>query len=360
MQKKILAGTFILAALTLFLVLGALNVTAQGPTATNTEPWTADYTWGEVRQIQPQQALWFKFDYGSDKKPVSIALPEGRTIGLEFRVYTLDQVLRLDQEDKFVGNGTSVLVRCDEGKCLSSHLTWKGTFLAAGPYFVKVSNPGSRWVSFQLLIAGEGVSLGPPIPPTPTPTVPPPPPPPPPPAVVITAPITLTTPLTLTVPTTTTTVTTPTLPVVVAPVVPVAPSVQSVPPPPTNNSPYFALVVPDNREQTIGPSGSLWYRFGYGGDRSSVLIVLPSGNATGVGFRVYTPDQAANYTDKKFIGIGTTGKIACETGKCTSDDLAWKGAFPVPGNYFIEVVNNTDKERTFRLMIRGDNINIED
>ncbi|CAG0946306.1 hypothetical protein ANRL1_02898 [Anaerolineae bacterium] len=358
MQKKILAGTIILAALTLFLGLGALNVTAQGPTATNTEPWTAEFTWGEPRTIQPGQALWFKFDYGSDKKPVSIALPEGKVLGLEFRVYTLEQVLRLDQEDKFIGRGTSIQVSCDEGKCLSAHLTWKGAFPGAGPVFVQVRNPQSRWLTFQLLIAGESVSLGPPIPPTPTPTVPPPPPPPP--TVVVTTPITLTTPLTVTVPTTTTTVTTPTLPVVVAPAVPVVPSVQSVPPPPTNNSPYFALVVPDNREQTVGPSGSLWYRFGYGGDRSSVLIVLPSGNATGVGFRVYTPDQAANYTDKKFVGIGTTGKIACETGKCTSDDLAWKGAFPVSGNYFIEVVNNTDKERTFRLIIRGDNINIED
>jgi hypothetical protein len=146
----------------------------------------------------------------------------------------------------------------------------------------------------------------------------------------------------------------------VAPVAPVAPAVQSVPPPPTNDSPYFALTVPDNRDQTIAANASLWYKFGYGGDRSSVLIVLPNGNAIGVGFHVYTPDQAARYTDGKFIGSGNTGKIACETGKCTSDDLAWKGAFPVAGNYFIEVVNNTAKERTFRLSIRGDNINIED
>ncbi|MBI5650950.1 MAG: hypothetical protein HZC40_10985 [Chloroflexi bacterium] len=269
-----------------------------------------------------------------------------------------DQVLRLDQEDKFVGRGTAMMVPCDTGRCQSAHLSWQGGFPTGGPYFVQVLNPTDRWLTMQLFIGGTGVSLGPVLPPTPTPT-----------ATLVPAPVVapVTAPVTTTTPTTTTilptTPVTPVVPVVVAPpVVPVAPVVPVVPVEvaPKNDSPYFAIMVPDNREQTVAAGSRLWYKFGYGGDKTPVLVVLRLGNAIGVGFRVYTQEQADKYTDQKFIGIGTTGKIACETGRCTSDDLSWKGGFPVPGSYYIEVVNNTDKERTFVLNIQGTNIDIEE
>jgi len=354
MKNKFVVGTLLLATLVLFLAAGALNVSAQAPV--NDQPWTAVYTFGEPRRIEAGQTLWFKFDYNGDKTPITIMLSDARTIGLEFRVYTLDQVLRLDQEDKFVGRGTAMMVPCESGKCQSAHLSWQGGFPTGGPYFVQVQNPKDRWLTMQLFIGGTGVSLGPVIEPTPVPT-----------ATLVPVPVAapVTAPVTTTTPTTTTllptTPVTPVVPVVVAP--PVAPVVPVVPVAPVqvapkNDSPYFAIMVPDNREQTIAANARLWYKFGYGGDKSTVLVVLRLGNAIGVGFRVYTQEQADKYTDQKFIGIGTTGKTACETGKCTSDDLSWKGGFPVSGTYYIEVVNNTDKERTFTLTIVGTNINI--
>ncbi len=356
MKNKILLGAFLLLALALVVGAGALSVAAQTPP--NDQPWLAVYTYGEARQIQARSTQWFVFDYKGDRTPINIELAEGRILGLEMRVYTLDQVLRLDQEDKPIGRGTSPNVVCDTGTCQSAHLVWQGGFAMGGPYFVQVNNPNDRWLTMHLRISGEGVSLGPQIPPTPTPTMPAPVVPVAPivPVVPIspTVPMTPTTPLTLTTPTTTTLVAPPVVPP--APVV-VAP-VPTVPPPPKNDSPFFAMLVPDNKEQTIAANGRLWYKFSYGGDRSNILIVLPVGNATGVSFRVYTQEQADKYTDQKFIGQGSTGKIACETGTCTSDDLAWQGAFFVPGKYYIEVVNTMDKERTFKLLIRGTNINI--
>lgn len=349
MKNKLVLGALMVTALVAVLTIGALGVSAQTPP--NDQPWTAVYTYGEPRRIEARATQWFMFDYKGDKTPINIRLAEGRLLGLEMRVYTLDQVLRLDQEDKPVGLGTSPNVVCDTGTCQSVHLHWQGGFAMGGPYFVQVNNHNDRWLTIQLFISGEGVSLGPQIPPTPTPTVP---------APVIpvapivpVVPISPTVPMTPTTPTTTTVIAPPPAPVVVAPV-------PTVPPPPKNDSPYFAMLVPDNKEQTIAANGRLWYKFSYGGDRTNILIVLPVGNATGVNFRVYTQEQADKYTDQKFIGQGSTGKIACETGTCTSDDFAWQGAFSVPGKYYIEVVNNMDKERTFKLLIRGTNINILD
>lgn len=353
MKNKIWLGVSLFVALALLLGAGALSVAAQTPP--NDQPWLAVYTYGEPRQIQARSTQWFVFDYKGDKTPITIELAEGRNLGLEMRVYTLDQVLRLDQEDKPIGRGTSPNVTCDGGgTCQSVHLVWQGGFTMGGPYFVQINNPNDRWLTIQLRISGEGVSLGPQIPPTPTPTVPMPPTVPAP--IVPVTPVTPTAPITLTTPSTTTLVAPPVAPP--APVV-VAP-VPTVPPPPKNDSPYFAMMVPDNKDQTIAANARLWYKFFYGGDKSSVLIVLPLGNAIGVNFRVYTQEQADKYTDQKFIGQGNTGKIACETGTCSSDDLGWKGAFPGPGIYYIEVVNNLDKSRTFKLHIEGTNINIEE
>ncbi|MBI5300781.1 MAG: hypothetical protein HY868_01490 [Chloroflexi bacterium] len=356
MKNKVLLGSLVVLALGLLLGVSAWGVAAQTPTP-NDQPWLAVYTYGEPRRIEANSAQWFIFDYKGDRTPITVMLSEGRILGLEFRVYTLDQVLHLDQEDKSVGRGTPPKVACDvDGSCQSAHLQWQGGFALNGPYFVKVTNPNDRWLTIRLYISGEGVTLGPQIPPTPTPTLPAPtaiplivP------ATPVTpiVPFTTTVPLTTTTPTTTTTVVAPPAPVVVAPV-------PTVPPPPKNDSPYFALMVPDNKEQTISANGRLWYRFYYGGDRSNVLIVLPVGRAIGVNFRVYTQEQASKYTDEKFVGQGNTGKIACDTGTCTSDDYAWQGAFFSSGMYYIEVVNNLDKERTFKLIIRGTNINIEE
>jgi hypothetical protein len=339
MKNRISLGAALVVtavACALFLGLGTLNVAAQTPL--NDSPWNAIYTHGETRPIQAQTTLWFKFEYGANRKPVEIILPLGRAIGLKFDVYTAQQAAHYWEVTDPVGRGSAPMVPCDAGRCMSDHLQWKGTFLAADTYYVAVINPNDKWVMMQLFIRGEGVTIGPVDPvgaaptDTPTPTVLP----------------------------------SPEGPPIIPPpsVPPVVPPAGPTPTPtvakPENDSPYTARSVRDNRDESIPPTTSLWYRFDYGGDRSQILIVLPNGVNLGLDLRIYTPEQAASFTDGKFVGRGTAGNKVCDTGKCSSNDLSWVGNFSAPGTYFIEVVNPTLKEAVFRLHMEGTNITIGD
>jgi hypothetical protein len=116
--------------------------------------------------------------------------------------------------------------------------------------------------------------------------------------------------------------------------------------------------VRDNREQAIPANTSMWYKFDYGGDRSRILMVLYNGAISGIWFAVFTPEQAINFTDDKFVGRGMTSPVLCDQGKCTGNDFVWVGNFSVPGTYFIRVTNPNDKPWTFKFHIEGENINI--
>jgi hypothetical protein len=336
MRNRILSATMIVVTCAWLLGLGALNVAAQMPL--NDSPWFAIYTHGEPRPIPAQTTLWFKFLYGSKRKPVEIVLPLGRAIGLKFEVYTTDLAAHY-WEVQPIGRSSAPMVPCDTGTCQSDHLQWKGTFPSADMIYVAVINPNDRWVTMQLGIRGEDVTIGPGVPvpgaptDTPTPTVLPrpeaPPIAPPPPVVPPAAP-------------------------------PAGPTPTPTVVKPENDSPYTARSVRDNRDESIPSTTSLWYRFDHGGDRSQILIVLPNGVNLGLDFRVYTPEQAAAFTDGKFVGRGTAGNKVCDTGKCSSNDLSWVGNFSAPGTYFIEVVNPTLKEAVFRLHMEGTNITIGD
>jgi hypothetical protein len=339
MKTRVFFATMLVAAL--ILSVGTMIVAAQGPT--NTSPFTAGYADYQPHQIPANTTLWYLFDYAGDRTKININVPNGKTAGLDFRVYTLDQVQRLDQEDKFVGRGNSPQVVCDTGRCTSVDLSWEGAFPVGGTYFVMLNNPNPVWKTFTLSITGENVWVATPAPlsvatatpavniigaaPTVTGTstttvaVPPPPPPPPPP------------------------------PTVPQPTATKAPSVQ-------NDSPFFAIYVPDNRDQNIPANLDMWYKFDYGGDRSKIFLSLVNGNVSGLEFRLFTPDQAIVFTDNKFIGRGMPPTIVCDQGKCTSNDLVWIGSFSVPGTYFVKVTNPTAKPQTFKLHIEGDNINI--
>lgn len=353
MKAKILIGVFVACALALAVGLGTLPSAAQGPLTgpTNVSPFTAVYADFQSHQIPAGAYLWYMFDYGTDNtknRTINILIPNGGAVGLEFRVYTPQQALNIENEDRFVGRGTRNQVPCAEGRCTSPDLTWQGAFNSPGTYFVLVINPTDTWKSFSLLITGENVSHG-----VPTPT----------PAVVPTLVPILPSPtiVGLTVlPTATVVVEQPTVP----PLLPVVVPTPFLIPTPTpvkavaNDSPYTAVYVRDNRDQDIPANSDMWYKFDYGGDRSRIWIQLYNGNVSGIWFAVFTPDQAINFTDNKFVGRGMTQPILCDQGKCTSNDLIWTGAFPVPGTYFIRVTNPNNKPWTFRLHIEGDNINI--
>lgn len=339
MKIKILTATFVALALALAWSWGSVPSAAQSPepTPSNDSPFTAMHADFRQHRIPAGAALWYMFNYGGGNKPIDIIIPNGGLIGLEFRVYTWAQAYN-PVEDKFVGRGTRPMVRCEEGRCASPDLTWRGAFQADGIYFVLVINPTNVWRTFSLFITGENVWHG--IP-TPTPGLqsvvassqPP----------VVSPTMTGITPFPGTV-----TVTPP------APTVPTPTPTRVV----ENDSPFTAVYVRDNREQTIPAQSDMWYKFDYGGDKSRVMIVLYDGNVSGVWFAVFDPYQAINFTENRFVGRGTPQPVLCEQGSCTGNDLVWVGSFPVAGTYFIRVTNPNDKPWKFKLHIEGSNINI--
>jgi hypothetical protein len=350
MKAKILIGVFVALALAVVIGQSALPSAAQGPIIgpTNVSPFTAIYADFQQHQIPAGAYLWYMFDYSGDNTKINIVIPNGGANGLEFRVYTPQQAANIENEDKFVGRGNRDQVPCmDGGKCASVDLTWQGAFRSAGPYYILLINSNPVWKSFSLLVTGESVWMG--IP-TPTPAIPPTP------VTTTTTTTTTTTPLTTTLP--------PVLPVQpVLPVLPAVPTPLSIPSPTPvkgvqNDSPYTAVYVRDNRDQNIPANSAMWYKFDYGGDRSRIMIVLYNGNVSGIWFALFTPDQAINFTDDKFIGRGMTSPVLCDSGKCTGNDLVWVGNFSVSGTYFIRVTNPNDKPWTFKMHIEGDNINI--
>jgi hypothetical protein len=352
MKTKILIGAFVVCALALTVNLSVQPSAAQAPTPatlgpTNVSPFTAIYPDFQTHQIPAGAYLWYMFDYAGDNTKINVLVPNGGMIGLEFRVYTPQQAMNIENEDKFVGRGNRDQVPCSDGKCASPDLTWQGAFRSSGPYFVLLINPNNVWLTYQLLITGESVWHGTP---TPTPAVLP--------TTVLLPPLATATPASTTGAMTTTTTTTP-----VQPVPPAQPTALVIPTPTpvkgvSNDSPYTAVYVRDNRDQNIPANTDMWYKFDYGGDRSKITVILYNGNVSGIWFALFTPDQAINFTDNKYIGRGMTQPILCDQGKCSSNDLVWVGAFSVPGTFFIRVTNPNDKPWTIKMHIEGDNINI--
>ncbi len=348
MKTKLLMGMLI--ALALVASYKALPSTAQTPepTPTNDSPFTAVYADFREHYLSAGMAAWYKFDYGGGNKPISIVIPNGGLLGLEFRVYTPEQGRNILVEDKFVARVAPRTRVCAGGEiCVVPDLIWRGAFPVAGTYYVRVSNPSTGWRTFFLFVTGENVSHGVP---TPTPTLSP---------VVSISPLppapTITTTVGVTTPTTATEITVTVPPIIVPPLgIPTPTPARAV----ENDSPYTAVYVRDNREQNIPAKSDMWYKFDYGGDKSRVMIILYNGNVSGLWFAIFDPHQAVNFTENKFIGRGMPQPILCEQGKCTGNDLVWVGAFPVAGTYYIRVRNPNDQPWTFKLHIEGNNINI--
>lgn len=361
MRNKIVFILVILSAFAVLLNTGGMIANAQGPI--NDDPVRALYMYDRPYTAPAGTWVWFKFDFSGDRsKLINITLPNGNTLGLAFRLYTLDQVIHIT-DDKFVARGNVAMVPCDTGKCESPDLNWQGTFPEAGTFFVAVMNSKTIPVPFRILITGEGVSLGNEPPPlvgtAPTAT---------PPGGLVLLPTTTPpfpstiaateTPSATSVASTGLATLTPVVPVIVPPVV-TNTQPTAAPLGPANNSPYNAIFIQDNRPQSIAANGELWYKFDYTGDRSKITITLPNGNAWGFDFKLYTAEQALRvYDEDKFVGRGSAVNQACDTGRCTADDLTWIGNFNIAGTYYVRVINTKPLQQTFVLQIAGTAINI--
>lgn len=131
-----------------------------------------------------------------------------------------------------------------------------------------------------------------------------------------------------------------------------------------NATPTTATFV-DSGTHAIGALNSMWYEFNYAGDRSEITITLPNGQVSGLGFRIFTPSEAADWTEAAPVGQGTAQAVRCgngtpaNNGTCRSDDLTWVGNFDQGGTYYVEVTNPTTADLRFSLSAAGSGVSLQ-
>jgi hypothetical protein len=310
---------FIIAALALLGIAGALPAAAAGPT--NTFPGGAFYIDNQSHMIPANAGLWYRFDYTTRHTAVLVTLVNGNNSGLEFEVYTPAQISNW-WETHPIGRGTPPPLSCDTmkprlyGECQGRDLRWLGDFNALGTYYVRVVNTTGSDLNMWLTIQGTGVSLGGLAQAVPSPTAP--------------------------------------LPTAVPSATPLPP----VSEPATNVDPDHANPL-DNRVHAIAAQSSRWYRFNYAGDRSQITITLLYAAYSGLAFNVYTPAQISDWWEAKPIGRGTVEILDCETmepapyGHCQSNYLSWAGKFNAPGTYYVKLINYNATPMTAQFTIEG-------
>lgn len=165
------------AGIAMLLTVGVMTAAA-ATTVVNDSPVAAAYIDNQTHTVPVGKSLWYKFDYNSsvhakDRSPIFLTLVNGNNSGVEFSVYTYDQVnddlpdgIENWRAEVPTGRGTAERETCGshipkpQGECVSNDLTWKGTFAMSGPYFVRVMNTTQTPKDFLLKIEGADVGLG--------------------------------------------------------------------------------------------------------------------------------------------------------------------------------------------------------
>lgn len=159
---------------TLVVAVALPAVWAGAPTGTS--PNDPLMVTGAPQTIAPNTALWFYFDYVTDRgRPQAlVALDDNGAPNMQLAIYTPDEAtawLR-DASDPAaapVAYGTVLLDTAYE--TVAHDLYWQGGFNLSGRYFAVVTNHNATPVSFGLTITGDTVQTVPPPTPTPSPTL---------------------------------------------------------------------------------------------------------------------------------------------------------------------------------------------
>ena len=335
-----------LIVLALATTFSLLTVSAAPPP--NADPSTATYIDNQPHTIPGNAVQWYKFDYYDDGASVTVTLEGGAGQGLRFDVFTPNQAQALTNE-KPIGKGTLKTSGCasglplSTGGCWGDNIEWMGRMPDTGTFLVELFNENPQAANFTMTVAGDSVSncvpagqvatsvcgaglqptvVPPPLPPTNQPNIegsnPNPPPPPPP----VNAPNSFYT------------------------------------------DPYHAKPLTD-QIQTIAPNSSIWYRFEYVGDGSDIVLRIPNGVYTPLGFSVYTPDQAATWYNESPIGRGTVSACGVErldnpdkTCGPNANDTIWSGKFFNSGTYFVQVTNPSGGPIQFVLSGSGTGLSV--
>jgi hypothetical protein len=131
---------------------------------------------------------------------------------------------------------------------------------------------------------------------------------------------------------------------------------------PTNTGPADAALI-QGQTMTIPGSSSLWFKFDYpapdyagnNNQRSTAIVVLPNGTGSGLGFKVYSPEQINDWWDVTPMGQGTaqteraSNDTPADNGSVLSADLSWQGSMGEGGPYYVEVTNSNTYPSSFQL-----------
>lgn len=128
---------------------------------------------------------------------------------------------------------------------------------------------------------------------------------------------------------------------------------------PTNTEPATAALI-QGQTMTVPGNSSLWFKFDYPGDavrgqRSTAIVVLPNGTNSGLGFKVYSPEQINDWWELTPMGQGTAQEVRlsngtpADYGSAVSDDLSWQGSMGEGGPYYVQVTNPTAYPLSFQL-----------
>lgn len=181
---RIVGGVVLVLALLMFfgISLGAASVSAQGPVpvptpaqappaaAANPDDPARALKFGSAIQAIPAGGVqWYEFDYTTNgeafpRPDVTVAMLNGATNGLQFEVYSPENIQGGWFNQAPIGRGTPfVVVDCtnssdDTGHCATNDLSWRGSLGLDGQVFVRVLNFSNSSVAPQMIIAGPGLA----------------------------------------------------------------------------------------------------------------------------------------------------------------------------------------------------------
>jgi hypothetical protein len=274
-------------------------------------PHHTDAPAGAWKEIAPGESQWHAFRSEGEGDQIDVLLrlgDEGNGIGgLGFKVFTPFQIqewMKGEADVAPIGRGA-------EDEFVAADLSWKGSFVNSGTYFVVVENTAATPNSYSLTATGDDIwfeiapaatmeAMGADMPPT---------------GVVM----------------------------AMSGMDMLAPA---------GTGPAEALHV-SNDWKELAPGSELWFAFRSRGEGDNILAELhlgPEDDRTG--FTIYTPEQIRAWQDGddlKAIGGGSENAFL-------EADLAWQGNFNVPETYFLRVENAGSLPSYFSLRITGDDL----
>lgn len=131
-----------------------------------TDPYHGLFLNNTSQTVPGNSSMWFRFGYGGGGSQIALVMADGTNNGLNFKVFTPDQVAGNWWITPPIGQGTprNACAQTQVNQippCNLNDLYWTGGFQPGGIYYVQVNDPMPNAVQFLLTITGSDVALCP-------------------------------------------------------------------------------------------------------------------------------------------------------------------------------------------------------